>query len=165
MNYRLLIQYDGTDFHGWQVQENDRTIQGELERVIGMLADTDVLIDFMAGVEPAKSAVAAYASSGRLQTSAISCFELLSGARKGHRGDQVRRLVSLLTIVPLDRAAAIRAAEVRLRLEEGGNPIGMGDSLIAGIALANGLPLLTRNRKHFTRVEGLVLRDFDGAVH
>jgi tRNA pseudouridine38-40 synthase len=42
MNFRLLIQYDGTDFHGWQVQENDRTIQGELERVIGMLADTEV---------------------------------------------------------------------------------------------------------------------------
>ena len=39
MNYKLLIQYDGTDFHGWQVQENDRTIQGELERVIGMLDD------------------------------------------------------------------------------------------------------------------------------
>ena len=44
MSYRLLIQYDGTDFHGWQVQENDRTIQGELERVIGMLADTDVAV-------------------------------------------------------------------------------------------------------------------------
>ena len=44
MNHRLLIQYDGTDFHGWQVQENDRTIQGELERVIGMLADTDVAV-------------------------------------------------------------------------------------------------------------------------
>ena len=42
MNYRLLIQYDGTDFHGWQVQENDRTIQGELERVIGMLVDRHV---------------------------------------------------------------------------------------------------------------------------
>jgi tRNA pseudouridine38-40 synthase len=42
MNYKLLIQYDGTDFHGWQVQENDRTIQGELERVIGMIADTQV---------------------------------------------------------------------------------------------------------------------------
>lgn len=44
MNFKLLIQYDGTDFHGWQVQENDRTIQGELERVIGMLADTDVAV-------------------------------------------------------------------------------------------------------------------------
>jgi tRNA pseudouridine38-40 synthase len=44
MNYRLQIQYDGTDFHGWQVQENSRTIQGELERVIGMLEDADVKV-------------------------------------------------------------------------------------------------------------------------
>jgi tRNA pseudouridine38-40 synthase len=44
MNFRLLIQYDGTDFHGWQVQENDRTIQGELERVIGMLVDAPVSV-------------------------------------------------------------------------------------------------------------------------
>ena len=42
MNYKLLIQYDGTDFHGWQVQENDRTIQGELERVIGTLEGSPV---------------------------------------------------------------------------------------------------------------------------
>jgi tRNA pseudouridine38-40 synthase len=42
MTYKLLIQYDGTDFHGWQVQENSRTIQGELERVIGMLEDRKV---------------------------------------------------------------------------------------------------------------------------
>jgi len=44
MNYKLLIQYDGTDFHGWQVQENDRSIQGELERVIGSLEDTPVKV-------------------------------------------------------------------------------------------------------------------------
>lgn len=44
MNYKLLIQYDGTDFHGWQVQENARTIQGELERVIGQLEDAPVKV-------------------------------------------------------------------------------------------------------------------------
>ena len=44
MNFKLLIQYDGTDFHGWQVQGGDRTIQGELERVIGMLEDAEVKV-------------------------------------------------------------------------------------------------------------------------
>jgi tRNA pseudouridine38-40 synthase len=44
MNFKLLIQYDGTDFHGWQVQESDRSIQGELERVIGSLEDADVSV-------------------------------------------------------------------------------------------------------------------------
>jgi len=44
MNFKFLIQYDGTDFHGWQVQENARSIQGELERVIGMLEDAPVKV-------------------------------------------------------------------------------------------------------------------------
>jgi tRNA pseudouridine38-40 synthase len=37
MNYKLLIQYDGTDFHGWQVQENLRTVQGELTGALSLI--------------------------------------------------------------------------------------------------------------------------------
>ncbi|HDY75756.1 MAG TPA: tRNA pseudouridine(38-40) synthase TruA [Candidatus Marinimicrobia bacterium] len=35
--FKIHIQYDGTGFHGWQVQKKERTIQGELERVLAKL--------------------------------------------------------------------------------------------------------------------------------
>ena len=44
MNFKLLIQYDGTDFHGWQTQEGLRTVQGELMRVLSLLDDREVRV-------------------------------------------------------------------------------------------------------------------------
>ncbi len=45
MNYRLTIQYDGTDFHGWQLQRADkRTVQGELTRALSLLEGRAVIV-------------------------------------------------------------------------------------------------------------------------
>ena len=42
MNYKLLLQYDGTDFHGWQSQEELRTVQGEIEQACSLIEGRSV---------------------------------------------------------------------------------------------------------------------------
>jgi tRNA pseudouridine38-40 synthase len=44
MNYRLTLQYDGTEFAGWQAQEHGRTVQGELERALSLLEGARVVV-------------------------------------------------------------------------------------------------------------------------
>jgi tRNA(fMet)-specific endonuclease VapC len=121
-----------------------------------MIADTDVLIDYLAGKGEADE-VERMLARGALRTTVISRFELLSGAKNPK---QLARLVQLLEAVPslgLDDTAADAASEIRRSLERAGHPIGMADSLIAGIVTSNGGTLLTRNRRHFERVPGISL--------
>jgi len=42
--YRLVIEYDGSEFHGWQVQRAHRTVQGEIETALKRLAHGPVRI-------------------------------------------------------------------------------------------------------------------------
>ena len=44
MNFKLTIQYDGTDFHGWQMQGELRTVQGELTRALTLIDGRDVVV-------------------------------------------------------------------------------------------------------------------------
>jgi len=44
VNYKLTIQYDGTDFHGWQTQGELRTVQGELTRAISLIEGRPIII-------------------------------------------------------------------------------------------------------------------------
>jgi tRNA pseudouridine38-40 synthase len=43
MNWKLTLAYDGTDFHGWQVQPGHSTIQGELAAAIARVTGEHVL--------------------------------------------------------------------------------------------------------------------------
>jgi tRNA(fMet)-specific endonuclease VapC len=73
---------------------------------------------------------------------------------------ELNRLLSVLTVLPLDLRAAERAASVRFGLEKTGANIGPLDTLIAGTVLAHGATLVTHNTEEFSRIPGLRLEDW-----
>ena len=122
-----------------------------------IIADTDVLIDFLRDRNPMADRIAQELTSSSFVTTVITEFELLSGVRTRREATAVEALLDVLDVFSLDSAAARRAAEVRRTLESKGQTIGMADSLIAGICLERNGILLTRNMKHFSRVDDLTI--------
>ena len=121
-----------------------------------IIADTDVLVDFLRG-GGAAARVELEISTGSLRTTAVAAFELWQGARSARAEQDVKTLLEALEILPLDARAAELAGGVRRLLLARGSDIGVADSLVAGICLRQDGTLLTRNREHFARVSGLRL--------
>jgi len=44
-NYKLIIEYDGTNYHGWQRQARDRSIQGAIEAALKIMTKEDVVLN------------------------------------------------------------------------------------------------------------------------
>jgi tRNA(fMet)-specific endonuclease VapC len=127
-----------------------------------VVVDTDLVIDFLRGRGPGAHLTRRLVLERRLRVTAMTSFELRVGADFLARKDQILRLFRSRT-VPLDLASTLRAGEVASTLQASGTGIGFVDCLQAGICLRYGLPLATRNRKHFERVEGLQLIDVEAA--
>ena len=41
-NYQIIIEYDGTDFFGWQIQPEKRTVQGEIQKALSIIYQNDI---------------------------------------------------------------------------------------------------------------------------
>jgi tRNA(fMet)-specific endonuclease VapC len=127
-----------------------------------VVVDTDLVIDFLRGRGPGAHLTRRLIVERRLRVTAITGFELRVGADFLARKDQILGLFRSRT-VPLDLASALRAGEVASTLRGSGTGIGFADCMQAGVCLRHGLPLATRNRKQFERVEGLQLIDVEAA--
>jgi len=76
-NFKLLIEYDGTPFSGWQVQNNCITVQGELEKTLSIILNRKIRITGSgrtdAGVHAAGQVANFHADTG------INCKDLKKG--------------------------------------------------------------------------------------
>ena len=121
------------------------------------LSDSDALVDWLKRKEPGFSTVDQLIRAELLLTTTVSRFEIYTGVRDAEERAQADGLFQLVETRQLTDDAAERAAWLNRLLRLAGNPLPIGDLLIAGIALTLGLPLLTRNVRHFSRVPGLVV--------
>lgn len=93
--------------------------------------------------------------------------ELIYGAERSgpaHRVNNLARVEQLrrqFVSLPFDDRAAREYGQLRAHLVSLGTPIGPNDSLIAAIALASGVTLVTHNTAEFSRVPGLPLEDWE----
>jgi tRNA(fMet)-specific endonuclease VapC len=85
--------------------------------------------------------------------------ELLYGARKSQAVEKNLSLLSKffdqIDSVPFDDSATDYYGTQRAILEKSGTPIGNADLMIASIALAHDLTVVTRNHNEFVRVQNL----------
>src|SRR5882724_8250808 len=73
-NFKLTIAYDGTDFHGWQIQKSKPTVQGEIVSVLRRLTQEDTQL---LGAGRTDAGVHALGQVGSFRTqSALSALEL-----------------------------------------------------------------------------------------
>lgn len=105
MNYKLLLQYDGTDFHGWQIQANDqRTVQGELAKVLSLLNDAKTFVN---GSGRTDAGVHAEAQIANVHLTKNFTPEKLRGALNGNLPRDLR--VMNVEIMPEDFHARFSA--------------------------------------------------------
>ena len=121
------------------------------------LMDTSAIIDLGRGNKRVLEAAAKAEREGeRLLACTISVFELSAGSPPGIE-EKRRRLLEPMGIVRLTQEHAEAAGKIYKNLRESGSGIGAFDALIAATAICENEPLITANKKHFGRVDGLAL--------
>jgi len=124
-----------------------------------IVVDTDILIDALEGRPVVTQVVEDLLRSRRIATTAISRIELGVGAATPEDRRRVESLIAAMPVLPVDGDAGRLAGERGAVLRAAGASIPLADLAIASVCLALDVPLLTRNQKHFRRIEGLRLAD------
>ena len=131
------------------------------------LLDTNVCIRYLNGQSPATRLRLQQTDPANVFLCSVVKAELLFGAAKSRASQQtlskLERFFSAFESFPFDDPAAPVYAKVRAELERQGTPIGPNDLMIASIALARKLTVVTANTREFARVDGLQWEDWEAS--
>lgn len=124
------------------------------------LLDTDICIGWLRGRGEARDSLDSL-EGNRLTICSIVRAELQVGIWKSRRfedEDELMKFIAPFQSFAFDDASADHYGRIRAQLEREGQMIGTNDLMIASIALANNLTVVTRNVDEFHRVPGLRIK-------
>ena len=127
------------------------------------LLDTDIIIFWLKGSGKIEEK-AVSVGLDRIAFSIISKAELYFGAYNSQRVKKniknIQRVSQTLVMVTFDEIAAKNFGKIKSDLTKKGNIIPDADIMIASIAKANRLVLVSNNTGHFKRITGLKVENW-----
>lgn len=131
----------------------------KVEAVKNICIDTDVIVDYLRGREPGRSAFTKWRKKAETSITSITAFELLLGAnlssKRERRITEVENLLDQQNVLSFTRESAKKAAEKGAELRAKGKSIEIRDLFNASMCLIKKMPLLTRNIAHYERIKEL----------
>jgi predicted nucleic acid-binding protein len=146
---RAFGSWKGQDRDGaaW-VERRRSTVAARPARLLTVLVDTSVLIDYLRGNDAAAELLERERAAAPLHASEITCLEVLAGMRPAEQ-DATRSLLSTLVWHQLDEQVAEQAGALGRRWLPSHHSIDSADLAIAATAIGTGSRLLTHNVRHF----------------
>ena len=128
------------------------------------LVDTDILSFYFKGDTKVVERFAEYLKEfEQINISIITYYEILGGLTFKKAAKQIRDFEEFIrnnNVIHLSEEPAKISGNIYADLRHRGITVGTSDILIAGIALENGLTLVTNNEKHYEPIQGLQIKNW-----
>jgi len=132
-----------------------------MESLVRICLDTDVLIDYMRKPSEAIKHIMKDALEGKVSicTTSVNTFEVLLGAHLAPKQmeliEETKDFLEQLEVVNFDYETSVEASHLMANLRKHGQVIEIRDLFVGCVCKVNGMPLITRNLKHYKRINRL----------
>ena len=123
-----------------------------------MVVDTSIFIEFLRASDKTKTALFQIPDSEPIYISSVTVYELLIGAYTPDKVNDIKMLTEDLPVLPFNEDVASKSAEIYHQLRQKNKMIEFRDIFIAATCMVNNLPVKTLNKKHYTRINGLIVK-------
>jgi tRNA(fMet)-specific endonuclease VapC len=122
-----------------------------------MVIDTSIFIEFLRSKQKENTVLYNLPENIRHSLSSVTLFELYMGATSSEKESDILKSTDELAILPFNDEIAVKAGRIYQELRKKNQLIDFRDIFIAATCLVHNLELVTLNRKHFERIDGLIL--------